>query len=367
MSNWRNPNNWTSKNCLNWAKDYFGRELIGVTVEHDGTTVKTDKLEDCKGDVDLSQRKGRLITIYDVALNIEYSGTSAAGNYVKGRIKFPEVAHDTDLKDLAYTITADEDMDDYEIVKEVARNHLIPALKERLGKFAHDLVETHRPDVYIDPSQMGAVSTPRPVTPIASSSDVTSQKPSPASTTTTSSASAKTLLNTKTIKETVEFQTSADQLYETLLDPGRVAAWTRARPDIFKTVGSHYNLFDGNITGVMLELIPNEKITQTWRLKSWPEGHYSNVTMTFEQTSDSTKLHLTQTGVPIGELQGQFLHKRLSNHRISLSNPAPPPPDCEGKERRKKEMSESVPGISHDPLNRPMPGSLHRRRALVKG
>jgi len=33
-------------------------------------------------------------------------------------------------------------MDDYEIVKEVARNHLIPALKEKLGKFAHDLVES---------------------------------------------------------------------------------------------------------------------------------------------------------------------------------------------------------------------------------
>ncbi|CAG8551289.1 4543_t:CDS:2 [Paraglomus occultum] len=30
-------------------------------------------------------------------------------------------------------------------------------------------------------------------------------------------------------------------------------------------------------------------------------------------------------------------------------------------------MSESVPGIPHDPLNRSMPGSLHRRRALVKG
>jgi len=171
-------------------------------------------------------------------------------------------------------------MDDYEIVKEVARNHLIPALKEKLGKFAHDLVESmfvqyllnvlpasirlvlnhllfqtaHRTDVYIDPSQMGAISTPRPVTPIASSSDVSSQKSGSASTPT---ASAKTLLNTKTIKETIEFQTSADQLYETLLDPGRVAAWTRARPDIFKTVGSHYSLFDGNITGVMLELVCN--------------------------------------------------------------------------------------------------------------
>ena len=59
---------------MNWAKDYFGKELVDVSVEHDGTTVKTDTLTDCKGDVDLSQRKGKLITIYDVALTIEYSG-----------------------------------------------------------------------------------------------------------------------------------------------------------------------------------------------------------------------------------------------------------------------------------------------------
>ncbi|CAG8544841.1 2544_t:CDS:2 [Paraglomus occultum] len=80
--------------------------------------------------------------------------------------------------------------------------------------------------------------------------------------------------------------------------------------------------------------------------------------------------------------------KQLPNRSLK---PAPPPPEshwtrspskpikgekkgkmkeekklCK-KRRRKKEMPESVPGIPRDPLNRPVPGFLHRRRALVKG
>jgi len=53
----------------------------------------------------------------------------------------------------------------------------------------------------------------------------------------------------------VELQTSADQVYETLLDPGRVAAWTRSRPDIFRHTGSVFSLFDGNVTGTIVELV----------------------------------------------------------------------------------------------------------------
>jgi activator of HSP90 ATPase len=56
----------------------------------------------------------------------------------------------------------------------------------------------------------------------------------------------------------IELQASADQVYETLLDPGRVAAWTRSRPDIFRHVGSAFSLFDGNVTGTMVELVSND-------------------------------------------------------------------------------------------------------------
>lgn len=46
---------------------------------------------------------------------------------------------------------------------------------------------------------------------------------------------------------------------------------------------SRFVLFGGNVSGKYDEIIPNKKITQTWRLKQWPAGHYSNVVMELEQ------------------------------------------------------------------------------------
>jgi len=60
-------------------------------------------------------------------------------------------------------------------------------------------------------------------------------------------------------------------------------------------------LFSGNVTGEFVELVTDEKIVEKWRLNSWPEGHYSTVTITLRQTSSATTLTMNQTEVPIGE------------------------------------------------------------------
>lgn len=70
MSNWKNVNNWhwTGKNCINWAKEYLGKSLAGLEVEKNGVKVTTTTLTDCEGDVDLNQRKGKIIVGYHCAL-----------------------------------------------------------------------------------------------------------------------------------------------------------------------------------------------------------------------------------------------------------------------------------------------------------
>jgi activator of HSP90 ATPase len=40
-----------------------------------------------------------------------------------------------------------------------------------------------------------------------------------------------------------------------------------------------------------------------WRFRSWPDGHYSNVTLTFNQKEDCTEMTLLQTGVPKNDLE----------------------------------------------------------------
>jgi|TARA_R110002003_G_scaffold70_18_gene6489 activator of HSP90 ATPase len=72
-----NPNNWhwVNKDVAPWAKEYLGKELTQISAEQDGVTAKVDKVVSMDGDVDVSQRKGKVITIFDVRLKLEYSGT----------------------------------------------------------------------------------------------------------------------------------------------------------------------------------------------------------------------------------------------------------------------------------------------------
>ena len=109
-----NPNNWhwVNKDVSSWARDYLSGELIGLKAERDGVTVQISRILSMDGDVDVSQRKGKVITIFDVRLQVEYTGKvpvkeqeeeegaeegeeMSGSKDVSGTITIPEVAHDT--------------------------------------------------------------------------------------------------------------------------------------------------------------------------------------------------------------------------------------------------------------------------------
>lgn len=72
-----NPNNWhwVNKDVSPWAKEYLTKELLQISAEEDGVSANVDSLMSMDGDVDVSQRKGKVITIFDVKLKLEYKGT----------------------------------------------------------------------------------------------------------------------------------------------------------------------------------------------------------------------------------------------------------------------------------------------------
>lgn len=47
----------------------------------------------------------------------------------------------------------------------------------------------------------------------------------------------------------------------------------------------------------------NKKIAMRWRMRSWPEEHYSNVTIILTDLDGSTHMEMTQTGVPQSEYE----------------------------------------------------------------
>lgn len=74
-----NPNNWhwVNKDATGWAREYLDKNLLGISAEENNVSAKISKVVSMEGDVDVSQRKGKVITLFDVQVKLEYEGESA--------------------------------------------------------------------------------------------------------------------------------------------------------------------------------------------------------------------------------------------------------------------------------------------------
>ena len=105
-------------------------------------------------------------------------------------------------------------------------------------------------------------------------------------------------MDTKTIRQTVTIKASPHDVYEALMDSKKHAEFTGGAAKISRKVGGKFSAYDGYAEGENLELVPDEKIVQTWRANDWPEGQFSKVTFALVKAAGGTRLTFTQTGVP---------------------------------------------------------------------
>ncbi|KAL7678335.1 hypothetical protein ACOME3_004563 [Neoechinorhynchus agilis] len=87
-----------------------------------------------------------------------------------------------------------------------------------------------------------------------------------------------------------------DLVYKCLTDPDLVRMWTRGNCQQFDQ--QFFVLYDGNVEGQFLEKLQNECIRMKWRLRNWPHGLMSTVTIRLLDKGDHTLLELRQENVP---------------------------------------------------------------------
>jgi activator of HSP90 ATPase len=110
------------------------------------------------------------------------------------------------------------------------------------------------------------------------------------------------------IHQEITFTVSPQQLYETLLSSSRFSACTKKSFAMFSAtsaniesrVGGAFSAFDGHIIGRIVELVPNQRIVEAWRVVDWPAGVYSIVRFEFKQQGASTQLIFDHIGFPEG-------------------------------------------------------------------
>ena len=115
------------------------------------------------------------------------------------------------------------------------------------------------------------------------------------------------------IQQTVTFQASPHDVYEALMDSAKHAAFTGEAAEISREVGGAYSAYGGYITGKNLELLPDQKIVQSWRAVDWPAGKFSTVTFLLLPIPGGTRLNFTHVDVPDGT-EEEFTQGWIDNY-----------------------------------------------------
>lgn len=214
-------------------------------------------------------------------------------------LETPETRGESKLNVRQFEIDVYSDSKEKQSVKDLVRSKITPQLRKAFGQLAPALITEHGQYIQHAPGS-------NPTSGIATPTWHPEKGPLPArSSTPTTSSTTKSSVNTTTVNATDEFRTTAEEMYQTFVDPQRIAAFTRAAPRVFEgaKVGGKFAIFDGNVSGEFVKLEEPKLIVQKWRLAQWPEGHYSTLEMTFDQNDIDrvTNLRVSWSGVPVGQ------------------------------------------------------------------
>ncbi|KDQ61074.1 hypothetical protein JAAARDRAFT_32076 [Jaapia argillacea MUCL 33604] len=328
-ANWH----WKNKNVTPWAKTWFETELTTLSVQGEGEeVVLVSKVTDVDGDVELGQRKSKLITIFDVKIDLEWTGTASDGTEVSGKLTVPEVSHENTLDqtsnihyDWSLTTAASPPVT---ALYTLARSRLPTALETKFAEFAAAIMEIHGKDIQVSAAN-SRVGTPAPGA--ASSSNPVS-KSGTATPVTKEVKKKKEGVSTTKVNVDATFMASGDDLFGLLTDEKRIPLWSRNVAQSSGQPGSEYSLFGGGVKGKYVSVTPGKEVVQTWALSSpsWPSGHEATLTTTFDQKTDSTTIKFSLDGVPVGmedeitrNLEGYYVQGLKSIGYVHIVPPHP--------------------------------------------
>ena len=113
-------------------------------------------------------------------------------------------------------------------------------------------------------------------------------------------------MKTQNIKQSVSFNCSVHDIYDALMNSKKHSKFTNSIAKIGKKVGDKFSVWDGDVHGINIELIPDEKIVQNWRFNypDWPQDYFSKVIFNIKSIKPDkdnnirSKILFFHTGIP---------------------------------------------------------------------
>jgi activator of HSP90 ATPase len=127
------------------------------------------------------------------------------------------------------------------------------------------------------------------------------------------------------IQQQVTIPADPAQVYEVLADAEALSALSGMTGVAGRSAGEEFSAFDGHVVGRQIELVPGERIVQTWRFPVWEPGTYSIVRFTLVADDGGTRLVIDQHGEPddrhdhIDANWPTFYHTPLTEHFSALA------------------------------------------------
>ena len=100
----------------------------------------------------------------------------------------------------------------------------------------------------------------------------------------------------KTIRQTYHIHASIQEVWQALVDPKDIESWGAGPAKMDEKVGTEFSLWDGEVWGKNIKVIPNRKLVQEWYGGKWDKP--SITTFSLHKEEDGTRIDFLHEDVP---------------------------------------------------------------------
>lgn len=105
----------------------------------------------------------------------------------------------------------------------------------------------------------------------------------------------------KTIKQSHFINATPEEVYTALTNPLTIELWSGYPAEMQPVEGTEFTMFEGDISGMNISLVPNQQLVQEWYFGDGNEK--SIVTIVLKPSDQGTHVDLQHTNVPDADLE----------------------------------------------------------------
>lgn len=307
VNNWH----WTEKNAKPWSESLWKQWFKDLVLENETVgNVSFGDVTKFDGDVTLSNRKGKVISYYEIVLEVKWEAKHENGeDKASGTLRVPNISEENDADDIEVEVTVKKSTPYGDKAKTLLRKEGLKRVQNLYGKFQEKLMSEYSQGMIkqkkIENKADGNAAAAAKVSAAMAKQEnkhIGDAKPS---------GRAQAAESTSSVSHEQDIECGPDNLYACFTVAECFSAFTHSSCNVEPVIGKDFSLCNGYLAGKFLELDENKKIVMELRQSNWTEGVVSKATLDFKFKPDggSTKLMVTHTGIPkshVGECAARW-------------------------------------------------------------